>query len=59
MPDIMDDRKDMETDIKRLREEVSELRKMINLILGLMMEEEGEEFAEETDREDSISSLYN
>ena len=59
MPDIMDDRKDMETDIKRLREEVSELRKMINLILGLMMEEEGEEFAEETDREDSISSLHN
>ena len=59
MPDIMDNEKDMETDIKRLREEVSELRKMVNLILGLMMEEEEEDFGGEESLEDRISSLYN
>ena len=58
MCDIMEEQKDMEADIKRLREEVSELRKMVNLILGLMMEEE-EEFASDEGRDDSISSLYN
>ena len=58
MCDIMEEQKDMEADIKRLREEVSELRKMVNLILGLMMEEE-EEFASDDSRDENISSLYN
>ena len=54
----MEDSK-MEADIKRLREEVSELRKVVNLILGLMMEED-EEFPEDDDRQDrDIRSLYN
>ena len=59
MPDIMEDQKNMETDIKRLREEVSELRKMVNLLLGLMMEENEEEFAEEDGRENNMLPLYN
>jgi len=58
MCDTMEEQKDMEADIKRLREEVSELRKMVNLILGLMMEEE-EEFASDEGRDENISSLYN
>ncbi|GEM_PF-3169633 len=59
MPDIMEKQKNVETDIKRLREEVSELRKMVNLLLGLMMEESEEEFTEDDGRMENIASLYN
>ena len=58
MRDIMDETKNMESDIKKLRDEVSELRKVVNLILGLMMEEE-DEFADEERVNENTSSLYN
>ncbi len=57
MRDSMEER-DMERDIKRLREEVSELRKVVNLLIGLMMEEEEEEFTVDEERSSGISGLY-
>ncbi len=60
MRDIMEENTSVESDIKKLREEVCELRKMVNLLIGLMMEDNEEEFVEEdSDRPDNISSLYN
>ncbi len=60
MRDIMEENTSVESDIKKLREEVCELRKMVNLLIGLMMEDNEEEFVEEdSGRPDNISSLYN
>ena len=53
----MSDESSMEKEVRKLREEVSELRNMVNLLLGLIMEEdevEGEEL-----RSPEMERMYN
>ncbi len=50
---------EIKDDIKKLREEVIELRKVVNLILGIMMEEEEEGESDIEQRDNSIYKLYN
>ncbi len=52
----MSDESKMEMEVKKLREEVSELRNMVNLLLGLIMEEDD---VEEESSVPEISRMYN
>ena len=53
----MSDESKVEMEVKKLREEVSELRNVVNLLLGLIMEEDEAEVEEI--RAPANSRLYN
>ena len=53
----MNDESSMEKEVRKLREEVSELRNMVNLLLGLIMEEDDEVL--EDVRAPENSRIYN
>lgn len=55
----MVDDEDMQKEIRKLREEVSELRKMVNLLLGMMMEEDEESPELEDVTLPVINKIYN
>ncbi len=53
----MSDETSVEKEVRKLREEVSELRNMVNLLLGLIMEED--EVEGEDVRAPELSRMYN
>ncbi len=53
----MSDETSVEKEVRKLREEVSELRNMVNLLLGLIMEED--EVEGEDVRVPELSRMYN
>jgi len=50
---------EMQKEMKKLREEVSELRNMVNLLLGLIMEEDEENMGLEERSSMDINEIYN
>lgn len=57
--DNMVDDEDMQKEIRKLREEVSELRNMVNLLLGMIMEEDEESPELEDVTLPVINKIYN
>ncbi len=55
----MKDDNEMKKEVRKLREEVSELRNMVNLLLGLIMEEDDEVMGFEDSGTTGINKIYN
>ncbi len=50
---------DVQKEMRKLREEVSELRNMVNLLLGLIMEEDEDGLGLEDTGPSGINEIYN